>query len=85
MIKSMTGFGKGEARFKSGKITVEIKTVNHKFFDATLKLPNGITIFEDEIKEVLSKSLKRGKHTFQVRAKRSGIVDKTPATKKFKI
>ena len=51
MIKSMTGFGKGEARFKSGKITVEIKTVNHKFFDATLKLPSGITAFEDKIKK----------------------------------
>jgi len=57
----MTGFGKGEARFKSGKITVEIKTVNHKFFDATLKLPNGITAFEDRIKEVLQKKVKRGK------------------------
>ena len=53
MIKSMTGFGKGEARFKSGKVTVEIKTVNHKFFDATLKLPNGITAFEDRIKEII--------------------------------
>ena len=61
MIKSMTGFGKGEARFKSGKVTVEIKTVNHKFFDATLKLPNGITAFEDRIKEILQKKIKRGK------------------------
>ncbi|MDO8525926.1 MAG: YicC/YloC family endoribonuclease [Candidatus Omnitrophota bacterium] len=61
MIKSMTGFGKGEARFKSGKVTVEIKTVNHKFFDATLRLPNGITAFEDRIKEALQKRLQRGK------------------------
>lgn len=57
----MTGFGKGEARFKSGKVTVEIKTVNHKFFDASLKLPNGIIAFEDKIKEILQKKLKRGK------------------------
>ncbi|MDD5136548.1 MAG: YicC family protein [Candidatus Omnitrophica bacterium] len=61
MVRSMTGFGKGEARFKSGKVTVEIKTVNHKFFDATLKLPNGITAFEDKIKEILQKRVKRGK------------------------
>ena len=61
MVKSMTGFGKGEARFKSGKVTVEIKTVNHKFFDATLKLPTGITALEDRIKEVLQKQIKRGK------------------------
>jgi uncharacterized protein (TIGR00255 family) len=57
----MTGFGKGEACFKSGKVTVEIKTVNHKFFDATLRLPNGITVFEDKIKEILQKKVKRGK------------------------
>ena len=61
MVKSMTGFGKGEARFKTGKVTIEIKTVNHKFFDATLKLPNGIAAFEDRIKEILQKKIKRGK------------------------
>ena len=61
MVTSMTGFGRGEARFKSGKVTVEIKTVNHKFFDATLKLPTGIAALEDRIKEVLQKQIKRGK------------------------
>ena len=61
MISSMTGFGKGAARFRGGAITVEIKTLNHKFFDATLKLPNNIIIFEDRIKEALQKKLKRGK------------------------
>lgn len=61
MIRSMTGFGKGEAKFRSGKVVVEIKTVNHKFFDATLKLPNGIVFFEDKIKEILQRKLKRGK------------------------
>ena len=57
----MTGFGKGEARCRSGKVTVEIKTVNHKFFDASLKLPNGIAAFEDKIKEILQKKVNRGK------------------------
>jgi len=61
MIRSMTGFGRGEARLGNGKITVEIKTVNHKFFDETLRLPSGITVFEDRIKEVLQKKLQRGK------------------------
>ena len=57
----MTGFGKSEVRLKLGRVTVEIKTVNHKFFDATLKLPNGIAAFEDKIKEMLQKKIKRGK------------------------
>jgi len=61
MIRSMTGFGRGEARFKNGKVTIELKTVNHKFFDATLKLPNNIATFEDTIKEILQRRIKRGK------------------------
>jgi len=61
MIRSMTGFGKGEATLKNGKVTIEIKTINHKFFDATLKLPNGISAFEDRIKELLQKRISRGK------------------------
>jgi uncharacterized protein (TIGR00255 family) len=57
----MTGFGRGEAALKDGKVTIEIKTVNHKFFDATLKLPNGISAFEDRMKELLQKKVSRGK------------------------
>lgn len=61
MIRSMTGFGKAEEKVKSGRITIEIKTVNHKFFDATLKLPNNLSQFEDEIKDILQKRIGRGK------------------------
>lgn len=66
MIRSMTGFGKGEARFRDGKITVEIKTVNHKFFDETLKLPETMASFEERIKEALQKDIKRGKVNFNL-------------------
>lgn len=61
MIKSMTGFGRGSVKVKNGKITVEIKTVNHKFFDAAIKLPNNIAVFEEKIKEALQKKIMRGK------------------------
>ncbi|MDD5422742.1 MAG: YicC family protein, partial [Candidatus Omnitrophica bacterium] len=47
--------------FNNGRITVEIKTVNHKFFDVTSKLPNNTSEYEDRIKEVLQKKIKRGK------------------------
>lgn len=57
----MTGFGKGGVKFKGGAIAVEVKTVNHKFFDASLKLPETIAPFEDRIKEVLQKRIQRGK------------------------
>jgi len=57
----MTGFGSGAVRLKKGKIIIEIKTVNHKFFDASLKLPPSMSIFDDRIKEVLQKKIHRGK------------------------
>lgn len=66
MIKSMTGFGKSEfilpgGRTPKGKIIVEIKTVNHKFLDISLRLPIGMSIFEDRVKDVLQKNIRRGK------------------------
>lgn len=61
MIRSMTGFGKAEYILPKGRITVEIKTVNHKFLDVSLKLPAGMLIFEDRVKDVLQKNVKRGK------------------------
>jgi uncharacterized protein (TIGR00255 family) len=60
-LRSMTGFGRGEARFQNGKITVEIKTINHKFFDATIRLPNNLVTFEEKVKELLQKKIMRGK------------------------
>ena len=75
MIKSMTGFGKGEIKFQGGSIIVEIKTVNHKFFDASLKLPETIAPFEDRIKEVLQKKISRGKINANIIYDNSGSKD----------
>jgi uncharacterized protein (TIGR00255 family) len=66
MIRSMTGFGRAQAKFRNGKITAEIKTVNHKFLDLSFKLSDPIMPFEDKIKEVLHKSVKRGKINLNV-------------------
>jgi uncharacterized protein (TIGR00255 family) len=57
----MTGFGKGSAGLNNGRVVIEIKTVNHKFFDPSLKLPENIAPLEDKIKEALQKRIKRGK------------------------
>jgi uncharacterized protein (TIGR00255 family) len=64
MIKSMTGFGKGEAKSKLGVFTVEIRAVNHRYFDLSSKIPNGLMLLEDRIKELLHKDIKRGKANF---------------------
>lgn len=61
MIKSMTGFGKGTATIAGATLTVEIKTVNHRFCDISVKAPRAIAIWEGEIKKRVGERLKRGK------------------------
>lgn len=61
MIKSMTGFGKATIQTKEGFIDAEIRTVNHKYFEMGAKLPEGLSIFEDKIREIIQKKIRRGK------------------------
>lgn len=61
MIKSMTGYGRGESSGKFGALKIEIKSVNYKFFDMSSRLPNGLAIFEDRIREYVQKRVKRGR------------------------
>lgn len=61
MLRSMTGFGKGEAENSYGRVYIEIKSLNHKYFDMASRLPTGFLAFEDKIKFILQKEMKRGK------------------------
>jgi len=61
MIKSMTGFGRGSSAGKYGTIIVEIRALNHRFFEPLLHLPNSFSLFEEKIKEQLQKKIKRGR------------------------
>ncbi|MFH1782017.1 MAG: YicC/YloC family endoribonuclease [Candidatus Omnitrophota bacterium] len=72
MIKSMTGFGKGEALSKIGRFTVEIRTVNHRYFDLSSRIPNSLSQLEDKIKIYLHKRIKRGKVNFSISHKKNG-------------
>lgn len=60
-MKSMTGYGRGECTMYERKFTVEIKAVNHRYNDITVKLPRAIMGFEDEVKKAISKKVFRGK------------------------
>jgi len=57
----MTGFGKAESKSRFGRFTVEIRTVNHRYFDLSSKVPNGLALLEDKIKGFLHGCIKRGK------------------------
>ena len=62
MIKSMTGFGHGEeSNAANQKVTVEMKAVNHRYCDVSLKLPKKFTMFEAEIRKIIKEYAKRGK------------------------
>jgi uncharacterized protein (TIGR00255 family) len=61
MITSMTGFGSSEKTTESYSLRVEIKTLNSKYFDPSLKIPKEFTQWEFEIKSILEKGLVRGK------------------------
>ncbi|MDP4091861.1 MAG: YicC/YloC family endoribonuclease [Bacillota bacterium] len=61
MIRSMTGFGRGEYKENGKEFLVEIKTVNHRYSDIFLKLPRQISFLEDKVRDTVNKSLSRGK------------------------
>ncbi|MBQ7583403.1 MAG: YicC family protein [Lachnospiraceae bacterium] len=61
MIKSMTGFGRGEVTENNRKFTVEIKAVNHRYMEASVKLPKKLSAFEANIRNVMKEYMERGK------------------------
>ena len=61
MIKSMTGFGKGEYTGEKRNITVEIKAVNHRYCDIYVKMPKKYAFAEEKIKSHVKNVIKRGK------------------------
>ena len=61
MIKSMTGFGKGEYAGEKRNITIEIKAVNHRYCDIYVKMPKKYAFAEEKIKSLAKNVIKRGK------------------------
>lgn len=61
MIKSMTGFGRAEYSDGKRNITVEIKSVNHRYCDISIKMPRRYSFVEDKIKSAIKEKIKRGK------------------------
>lgn len=57
---SMTGYGKGVSKRDGKTITIEIKTVNHRFLDCNIKLPRNFLFVEDRVKKAVSSAISRG-------------------------
>lgn len=77
MIRSMTGFGSATASYRHKTITVEIKSVNSKFFDLTLRLPGLYKEKEYELRADLARQLERGKVEFSIQLESSEAPKKT--------
>jgi len=61
MLKSMTGYGKGQCESELYRIKVEIKSVNHRYLDINVKLPRYLIYLEESIKKTVKDYLNRGK------------------------
>src|SRR5690625_3243380 len=68
MITSMTGFGRGETSSNGISVAVELKTVNSRYLDISLRLPQMIQGRELELKELLQQHIQRGKTNITVHA-----------------
>lgn len=61
MIKSMTGFGKSSLSQNAREYQIEMKSVNHRYLDISVKLPKQLSFLEEEIKKQIAHKIKRGK------------------------
>src|SRR5919108_5342889 len=75
MIRSMTGFGAATGPVGNGRVSVELRTVNHRFFNPSLKLPPELSRWEGEVREVLRRAIARGHVTLVARLERDSVSD----------
>ena len=61
MLNSMTGYGKGESVCDGLTVTVELKSVNHRYADISVKMPRSLLALENSLRKRLAQTLKRGK------------------------
>ena len=72
MIRSMTGFGAADGLVGDSRVSVELRTVNHRFFSPSIKLPGELSRWEPDVREALRKRIARGHVTVSARVERSG-------------
>lgn len=78
MIKSMTGYGKGEATAPNGTFMVEIRSVNHRYGEISVRMPRMFYAFENEVKRLAASVLKRGKIEISVQWEEAAAASAVP-------
>jgi len=74
----MTGYGKGEATAPNGNFLVEIRAVNHRYGEISVRLPRSFYAFENEVKRLASSVLKRGKIDISVQWDEAAAANNAP-------
>ena len=77
MVRSMTGYGRGTASDGNITVTVELKSVNHRFFECSIKAPRQFSFFEDKLKSYLQSRIARGKVDVFVSFERGAVSTET--------
>lgn len=72
MIRSMTGFGAVDGVVGSSRVSLELRSVNHRFFNSTIRLPSELSRWESEVREALRRRIVRGHVTLTARIDRAG-------------
>ncbi|HET9013599.1 MAG TPA: YicC/YloC family endoribonuclease [Gemmatimonadaceae bacterium] len=70
MIRSMTGFGAADGEVGGGRVSVEVRSVNHRFFSPSIKLPGTLIRWEGEVRDALKRGVTRGHVTLSARFER---------------
>jgi len=69
-IKSMTGFGAADGEVGGTRVSIEVRSVNHRFFNPSIKLPSELTKWEAEVREALRRGIARGHVSLTARVER---------------
>ena len=72
MPKSMTGFSKAEAETTNGKCSGEARSLNSRYLEVSLKLPKSVAVYEQRLRELAKKQVKRGRLDVTLKWERSG-------------
>lgn len=66
MARSMTGYGKSEAKTEHYEVLVEVRSLNNRYLDIGLKLPRALSVLEYDLKDLIKKQVRRGKLTVNI-------------------
>lgn len=73
MVRSMTGFGHADGLVGTLHVSVEIRTVNHRFFSPSIKLPSAFSQWETDVRETMRARVSRGHVTLTARSERATV------------